>query len=66
MPSQPQIEMASMLTKIIISSILSHNDTLYKERLKSLNYLQGEHAQTQIELSKCRFLQFLKDGALEN
>ena len=27
---QPQIESVSMLTKIIISSLLCHNDTMYK------------------------------------
>ena len=38
MSHQPQIELASMLTKIVISSLLCHNDTIYKERLKSINY----------------------------
>ena len=36
---------ASMLTKIIISSLLCCDNTIYKEWLKSINYLKGEHAQ---------------------
>ena len=31
-------ESSSMLTKIIISSLLCHNDTIYKGWLKSINY----------------------------
>ena len=43
---QPQIESASILTKIIISSLLCYNDIIiYKECLKSINYLKGELAQ---------------------
>ena len=53
----PQMETASMLTKLLISSLLCHNDTIYKEWLKSKNYIKGEH--TQIELIKaCFFLKF--------
>ena len=37
-----QIESVSMLTKIIISSLLCHNDTKYNEWLKSINYFK-EH-----------------------
>ena len=44
---QLQIESASMLTKMTISSILCHNDTIYKELLKSIHYFKGGHAQTQ-------------------
>ena len=46
-PYQPQIELTSMLTKIITSSLLCHNDTKYKEWLKSINSLKGGHALTQ-------------------
>ena len=57
MSLQLQIESASMLTKIIISSCLRHNDTIYTEWLKSINYFKGEHAQTQFwsnfEITKC-------------
>ena len=56
-PPQPQIESASMLTKIIISFSLCYNETIYTERLKSINYFKGEHAQTQFwskfEITKC-------------
>ena len=34
-PAKLQIESASMLTKIIISSSLCHNDTIYKEWLNT-------------------------------
>ena len=37
MSPQTQIELASILTKIIISSLLFHNNTMYKEWLKSIN-----------------------------
>ena len=47
MSPQPQIESASIFTKIIISSLLFHNDTIYKERLKFINYFKGERAQIQ-------------------
>ena len=40
MSPQLQIESASMLTKIIISSLLYHNDTIFKEWLKSINYFK--------------------------
>ena len=57
MSLKPQIESANMLTKIIISSILYHNNTTYKEWLKSINYFKGEHVQTQFwskfEITKC-------------
>ena len=57
MPPQPQTESANMLTQIIISSLLCHNDTIYKAWLKSINYFKGEHAQTQFwsnfEITKC-------------
>ena len=45
MSLQLQIESATTLTKIIISSLLYHNDTIhvYKEWLKSINYFKGEH-----------------------
>ena len=33
-----------MLTIIIISSLLCYNDTIFTERLKSINYFRGEHA----------------------
>ena len=48
MSLQLQIASASMLAKIIINSLLYHNDTIhvYKEWLKSINYFKGEHAQT--------------------
>ena len=45
-----QIEWASMLTKILISSLMCQNDTIYIEWLESINYFKGEqseHAQTQ-------------------
>ena len=52
-----KIESVSMLIKIIISSLLCHNDTIYKEWLKSIYYFKGEHAQTQFwsnfEITKC-------------
>ena len=52
-----QIESASMLAKIIISSLLCHNDKIYKECLKSIDYFKGYHAQTQfwskIEITMC-------------
>ena len=63
---QPQIKSVSMLTKIKTSSLLCHSGTMYKEWLKSIKYYMGEHAQTQIEFRKDLFLQFLKDGGLEN
>ena len=47
---QLQIELASMLVKIIISSLLCHNDTIYKEWLKCFTNFKGEHLQGQIEL----------------
>ena len=52
--------------QIMISYLLCHNDTIDKEWLKSIKYFKGEHAQPQIELRKGWFLQFLKDGILEN
>ena len=58
MSPHPQIVLASMLTKIIISSLLCHNDKKYIEWLKSINYdFKGKHAQTQFwsnfEIRKC-------------
>ena len=41
----------------IISSFLCHNDTVYKEWLKSFKYFKEEHAQSQFwsnfEITKC-------------
>ena len=37
---QPQIELAGMFTKIIVSFLLCHNDTIYKEWLISINYFK--------------------------
>ena len=57
MSPQPQIESPSMFTKIIISSLLCHNDKIYKEGLKSISYFNGVNAQTQFwskfEITKC-------------
>ena len=48
---------AYLLTKIIISSLLCHNDKIYKEWLKSIDNFKGLHAQTQfwskIEITMC-------------
>ena len=46
-PPQQQIELASIVTEIIISSSLCQNYTIYKEWLKSINYFKGDNAQTQ-------------------
>ena len=41
----------------IISSFLCHNDTIYKEWLKSINYFKEEYAQSlfwsNFEITKC-------------
>ena len=42
MSPYPQIESASMLTKLIISSKLCHNDTIYEEWVQSINYCKGD------------------------
>ena len=55
---QLQIESASMFTKIIISSLLCQNDTIYIEWLESINYFKGEqseHAQTQFAMFDMAF-----------
>ena len=55
--SQPQFESACMLTKMIVSSLLCHNDTIFTEWLKFINNFKDEHAQTQfwskLEITKC-------------
>ena len=44
---KPQIESTSMLTEIITSSLLCHNDTIYNKWMVSINYLKAEHAHSQ-------------------
>ena len=57
MAPQRQIELASMLTQVLISSLLCHYDTIYRVWLKSINYFMGEHAEThfwsKLEITKC-------------